>query len=102
MARSRRTRTLTLDWYGSDIERKVAAARPGRDRLRFDASDLMPGAVGSGSFWKDMTDYVAGSQDLDTALQQHRRLLAAVGALGSSTCSHAGQGSGRRIPALFV
>lgn len=27
--------------------------------FRFDGSDLMPGAVGSGSFWKGMTDWVA-------------------------------------------
>lgn len=27
---------------------------------RFDASDLMPAAVGSGSFWSGMIDYVRG------------------------------------------
>jgi len=27
---------------------------------RFDGSDLMPGAVGSGSFWKGMTDWISG------------------------------------------
>lgn len=27
--------------------------------FRFDGSDLMPGAVGSGTFWKGMTDWVA-------------------------------------------
>ncbi|RMB60021.1 ABC transporter substrate-binding protein [Tessaracoccus antarcticus] len=27
--------------------------------FRFDGSDLMPGAVGSGSFWKGMTDWIA-------------------------------------------
>lgn len=27
--------------------------------FRFDASDLMPGAVGAGSFWKGMTDWIA-------------------------------------------
>ena len=38
--------------------------------FRFDGSDLMPGAVGAGSFWKSMTDFVSGSIDLDTALKQ--------------------------------
>ena len=38
--------------------------------FRFDASDLMPGQVGSGSFWKGMTDYISGASDLDTALQE--------------------------------
>ena len=27
--------------------------------VRFDGSDLMPSAVGSGSFWKEMTDWIA-------------------------------------------
>jgi alpha-glucoside transport system substrate-binding protein len=26
--------------------------------------------VGAGSFWKGMTDYIAGTRDLDTALQE--------------------------------
>jgi alpha-glucoside transport system substrate-binding protein len=30
----------------------------------------MPGEVGAGSFWKGMTDYISGSVDLDTALQE--------------------------------
>jgi alpha-glucoside transport system substrate-binding protein len=38
--------------------------------VRFDGSDLMPGAVGAGSFWKSMTDFVSGSIDLDTALSE--------------------------------
>ncbi len=36
---------------------------------RFDASDLMPAAVGSGSFWDGMNEWMEGS-DLDTVLQQ--------------------------------
>jgi alpha-glucoside transport system substrate-binding protein len=38
--------------------------------VRFDASDLMPAEVGAGSFWKAMTDYISGSADLETALQE--------------------------------
>lgn len=34
--------------------------------VRFDASDLMPSAVGSGSEWKGMTDWVIGKSDKDT------------------------------------
>jgi alpha-glucoside transport system substrate-binding protein len=33
--------------------------------FRFDASDLMPGAVGSGSFWKGMVDWINGSSSDD-------------------------------------
>ena len=37
--------------------------------VRFDGSDLMPGEVGAGSFWKEMTAWISGSEDLDTALK---------------------------------
>lgn len=36
--------------------------------FRFDASDLMPGAVGAGSFWKEMTAWVTGSKSTQDAL----------------------------------
>jgi alpha-glucoside transport system substrate-binding protein len=38
--------------------------------FRFDGSDLMPGEVGAGSFWKGMTDWVSGAADLDTVLAE--------------------------------
>lgn len=59
-----------LDWYGSDVERGIAEIVAGATSVRFDGSDLMPGAVGSGSFWKGMTDWVSGTVDLDTALSE--------------------------------
>ncbi len=58
-----------LSWYGSDIERGVAKIIQDATAVRFDGSDLMPGQVGAGSFWKEMTSYVAGAEDLDTALK---------------------------------
>lgn len=33
--------------------------------FRFDGSDLMPGAVGSGSFWKEMTAWITGESTKD-------------------------------------
>ncbi|NOZ71781.1 MAG: carbohydrate ABC transporter substrate-binding protein, partial [Chloroflexi bacterium] len=60
----------SLDWYGDDVERKVAQFVQQADSVRFDGSDLMPSEVGAGSFWKGMTDYVAGTVDLDTALAE--------------------------------
>jgi alpha-glucoside transport system substrate-binding protein len=60
----------SLDWYGDIVTRKVAEIILNADSFRFDGSDLMPGAVGAGTFWKYMTDYVSGSVDLETALQQ--------------------------------
>ncbi len=35
--------------------------------FRFDGSDLMPGAVGAGSFWTGMVDYVGGKSAQDVA-----------------------------------
>lgn len=62
--------SATADMYGSDLSRKLADLTANADSFRFDASDLMPGEVGAGSFWKSMTDYVSGAADLDTALAE--------------------------------
>jgi alpha-glucoside transport system substrate-binding protein len=60
----------SLDWYGDDVERGVAELVIAADSVAFDGSDLMPGEVGAGSFWKGMTDYVSGATDLDTTLAE--------------------------------
>ncbi|MFQ5434966.1 MAG: ABC transporter substrate-binding protein [Anaerolineae bacterium] len=60
----------SLDWYTTDVDRNVASLILNASSVRFDASDLMPGEVGAGSFWKGMTDYVSGAADLDTALEE--------------------------------
>jgi len=59
---------VDLSWYGSEIDQVVGKAIVEAETVRFDASDLMPGEVGAGSFWKEMTSLVAGNEDLDTAL----------------------------------
>ena len=61
---------VDLSWYGSDLERDIAILVADATSVRFDASDLMPGEVGSGSFWKGMTDYFSGAQPLDTVLAE--------------------------------
>jgi alpha-glucoside transport system substrate-binding protein len=61
---------ISLDAYGDPVTRGVAEILLSADSFRFDGSDLMPGAVGAGTFWKYMTDYVSGSTDEDTALQE--------------------------------
>jgi alpha-glucoside transport system substrate-binding protein len=58
-----------LSWYGDEIDRGVAQIFQDATAVRFAGSDLMPSAVGAGSFWKEMTNYVAGAEDLDTALK---------------------------------
>lgn len=58
-----------LSWYGDDITRFVAKTILEADAVRFDASDLMPGAVGSGAEWKELTSWISGKEDIDTALK---------------------------------
>jgi alpha-glucoside transport system substrate-binding protein len=58
-----------LSWYGSDIDRVVGAAIVNAKTLRFDGSDAMPGSVGAGTFWKEMTSFVSGAEKLDVALK---------------------------------
>ncbi len=62
--------TATPDMYGVDLERGIAGLVSQATAFRFDASDLMPAEVGSGSFWTGMVDYVSGAADLDTVLKE--------------------------------
>jgi alpha-glucoside transport system substrate-binding protein len=59
---------VDISWYGSDVDRGVAQILASATAVRFDGSDQMPGEVGAGSFWKEMTSWVSGTEDLDTAL----------------------------------
>jgi alpha-glucoside transport system substrate-binding protein len=61
--------TATRELYGSDLDWNISLLVADATSFRFDGSDLMPGEVGAGSFWEQMTSYVAGSTDLDSAVQ---------------------------------
>jgi alpha-glucoside transport system substrate-binding protein len=54
--------------YTTDLDRKLAQTLSQAQNVRFDGSDLMPAEVGSGSFWKGITDFVSGSANMDQAL----------------------------------
>lgn len=58
---------VSLDAYPDELTRKMAKMVVEAEIFRFDASDLMPAAVGAGSFWTGTLDYVGG-KDLDTVL----------------------------------
>lgn len=47
-----------LSWYPTEADRGVAEILQAATTFRFDASDLMPGPVGAGTFWTEMTAYV--------------------------------------------
>jgi alpha-glucoside transport system substrate-binding protein len=54
--------------YPNDLTRSYAEVISGTTAFLFDGSDQMPGEVGAGTFWKDMTAWISGQEDLDTAL----------------------------------
>ncbi|GAI80737.1 unnamed protein product, partial [marine sediment metagenome] len=56
---------VSIDVYPDELTKKMADMVVKAEVFRFDASDLMPAAVGAGSFWTGTLDYVAG-EDLDT------------------------------------
>jgi|GEM_PF-30625 len=62
-------RNVPLEWYPSPADLRFAQIILSADTYRFDASDLMPGPVGAGSFWRGMVDWVNG-EDLETVLQK--------------------------------
>lgn len=59
----------SLDWYIDPVTRGIAETIRNATTFRFDGSDQMPGAVGAGTFWKYMTDYVSGSVTREEALK---------------------------------
>ncbi len=56
------------EWYPDEGTRGFAKILSDATTARFDGSDLMPGAVGAGSFWKGIVDYVGDPKKLDTIL----------------------------------
>ena len=49
-----------------DQDRRGQPCRTRTAQFRFDASDLMPAAVGAGSFWTGMTDWITGKSTQET------------------------------------
>lgn len=58
-----------MSLYPSDLTRQTANVAYKSDAFLFDGSDQMPGAVGAGTFWKDMTAWISGQEDISTALK---------------------------------
>ncbi|MGL5825928.1 MAG: ABC transporter substrate-binding protein [Nocardioides sp.] len=58
-----------MSLYPSEITKSVATVAYESTSFLFDGSDQMPGAVGAGTFWKEMTAWIADKQDLDTTLK---------------------------------
>ena len=60
---------VNLKTYANDSLRKQGQILQNATTFRFDGSDLMPGAVGAGSFWKGMVNYTSGSSSKEAADQ---------------------------------
>ncbi|MFC5727570.1 MULTISPECIES: ABC transporter substrate-binding protein [Nocardioides] len=54
--------------YPSELTRQIADVAYQSDVVLFDGSDLMPGEVGAGTFWSQMTDWISGRQQLNESL----------------------------------
>jgi len=53
--------------FPDDASRKMNEILTNATTFRFDASDLMPGGVGAGSFWTGMVDYAGGKDATEVA-----------------------------------
>lgn len=64
-------KTVNADLYGDPTMKKMGEILLNATTFRFDASDLMPGVVGAGSFWTGMVDFVGGksAQEVADAIQ---------------------------------
>jgi alpha-glucoside transport system substrate-binding protein len=64
-------KSANVETYGSAALKKQGEILLNATTFRFDASDLMPGAVGAGTFWTGMVDYVGGksAQEVADAIQ---------------------------------
>jgi alpha-glucoside transport system substrate-binding protein len=60
---------VSLDVYPDPVTQKQAQILADAEVIRFDASDLMPSSVGTGTFWTGIIDFVGGD-DLDRVLKE--------------------------------
>jgi alpha-glucoside transport system substrate-binding protein len=62
-------RQVPPEVYPDELTQRQAEILISADVLRFDASDLMPSTVGTGTFWSGSVDYIAGG-DLNRVLNR--------------------------------
>jgi alpha-glucoside transport system substrate-binding protein len=54
--------------YANQVMQSIGDIAYQSTEFVFDGSDQMPGEVGSGSFWREMTAWISGGEDAETAL----------------------------------
>lgn len=60
---------VNTDIYATGTLKKMGEILLSADTFRFDASDLMPGGVGAGSFWTGMVGYAGGTPAEEVAAE---------------------------------
>ncbi|WP_179380003.1 ABC transporter substrate-binding protein [Jannaschia marina] len=60
---------VNTETYANNTLKKQGEILLDATTFRFDASDLMPGAVGAGSFWTGMVDYAGGKSAEEVAAE---------------------------------
>lgn len=60
---------VSSEVYPDVVTQQQAEILANAETVRFDGSDLMPGTVGTGTFWSGIVDYVGGA-DLDQVLAE--------------------------------
>lgn len=63
---------VNRDAYGDPTLRAMGDILLNATTFRFDASDLMPGAIGAGAFWTGMVDYAGGKDAAAVAAEIQR------------------------------
>jgi alpha-glucoside transport system substrate-binding protein len=61
-------KTFDVSLYPNELTKSYADVAYSSTAFLFDGSDQMPGEVGAGSFWKEMTAWIGDQQDLDATL----------------------------------
>ena len=59
---------IAVELYPDELTKQQAQILNEAEVIRFDGSDMMPGAVGTGTFWSGIVDYVGG-EDLERVLE---------------------------------
>lgn len=63
-------RSFDSSFYANEILAEQAELAASADVFRFDGSDLMPGEVGTGTFWTGMVEWLSGQKDIETVLAE--------------------------------
>ncbi|MEO0768949.1 MAG: ABC transporter substrate-binding protein [Cyanobacteria bacterium J06649_4] len=62
---------VSTDAYPDPVSQKIAQILTDAEVIRFDGSDMMPGAVGTGTFWSGVVDFAVGepAEDVTSTIE---------------------------------